>query len=277
MRALTHRIIWISRITFLEAIRQRFFAFLNVLGAVLIASALAFRFLDFGQGELKFAADFGFGGMFLFGSILAVVLTAQLFYSEIDNRTALTLLAKPLRRSEFLLGKFFGAWGVLGVFIATLTTLLGVVLWSRAQELAFAAEQAGRTPPAFAVGGLLAYALLQWLRLGVIVAMVLAISAAARTFLFSVIVGALAVLAGQLQWIAQEMLLKGKWTGLEAAPAWLSVHAIPNLQQFNIGDALVLDPAAVPADAVGLAAVSGALYIIVLLGLGCLVFGRREV
>lgn len=277
MKASLRRIAWISRITFLEAIRQRFFAFLNVLGAAMIASAMAFRFLDFGHGELKFAADFGFGGMFLFGSVLGVVMTAQLFYSEMDNRTALTLLAKPLRRAEFLTGKFLGAWAVLGVFVASLSLILGIVLWSRAQELSLLAEQAGRPAPTMSLSGLAAFALLQWLRLGVIIAMVLAISAAARTFLFSVVVGALAVVAGQLQWIAQEMLLKSKETGIESVMLWLSSRALPNLQQFNIGDALVLDPAGVPGDAVGYALASGTFYVAVFLVLGSLLFGRREI
>lgn len=277
MKAPFRRILWISRITFLEAIRQRFFAFLNILGAGMIGSALAFRFLDFGHGELKFAADFGFGGMFLFGSVLSVVMTAQLFYSEMDNRTALTLLAKPLRRTEFLIGKFLGAWGVLGVFVASLSGLLGIVLWSRAQELALLAEQAGKPAPVIDLGGLVVYAILQWVRLGVIIAIVLAISSAARTFLFSVIVGALAVLAGQLQWIAQEMLLRSKDPGIERAMLWLSSHLLPNLQQFNIGDALVLDPAGVPAEAVAWALGSGAAYAAVFLALGAFVFSNREI
>lgn len=137
--------------TFLEAVRQRFFAFLIVLGAAMVLSSVAFRFLDFGHGELKFIADFGFGGMFLFGSILAVVMTAQLFFAEMDNRTALTLLAKPLSRAEFLIGKFFGVWMILGLFVIILSALLGLVLWARAQELSLLAEQSGRVAPDFSL------------------------------------------------------------------------------------------------------------------------------
>jgi ABC-type transport system involved in multi-copper enzyme maturation permease subunit len=95
MNARLTRTSWIARITFLEAIRQRFFAFLLVLSAVMVVSSVSLRFMDFGHSELKFVADFAFGGMFLFGSVLALVMTAQLFFAEIENRTALTLLAKP--------------------------------------------------------------------------------------------------------------------------------------------------------------------------------------
>lgn len=272
------RTAWIARITFLEAIRQRFFAFLILLSAALVLSSVAFRFMDFGHGELKFVADFGFGGIFFFGSILALVMTAQLFFAEIDNRTALTILAKPVSRTEFLLGKFWGTWAVLGVFMITLCTLLGLVLWGRHQELVVAAEAAGRVPPDLSISGLVAHAWLQWLRLGVVTAMVLLVSSVARTFLYAVVVGAMLVLAGQLQWIAQEALLKEKDLGwLHQASLWLITRVIPNLQQFNIGDALALDGSSVQAGAVLAASLSGSVYIFLFIAFAALGFRRREI
>jgi len=278
MKQSLRRTAWIARITFLEAIRQRFFAFLILLSAALVVSSVSFRFLDFGHGELKFVADFGFGGIFFFGSILTLVMTAQLFFTEIENRTALTLLAKPVSRWEFLVGKFIGAWAVLGIFIFTLTFILGLIMWGRHQELVAVAEAAGRVPPDLSVSGVAAYALLQWLRLGVIAAMVLAVSSVARSFLFAIVVGAMAVLAGQLQWIAQEALLKEKDLGMVYQSfLWLITRIIPNLQQFNIGDALALDVLSVSNGAVWAASLSGSIYIIVLLVLAGLGFRRREI
>jgi len=279
MKASLQRTYLISRVTFLEAVRQRFFAFLIVLGAAMVLSSLSFRFLDFGHGELKFIADFGFGGMFLFGSVLGIVMTAQLFFSEMDNRTALTLLAKPLSRTEFLLGKFFGAWAVLAVFLFTLSLLLGSVMWAREQTLLMQAEQRGLPPVngLFSGGGMMTYALLQWLRMGVVIAIVLTISSIARTFLFAVIVGALAVVAGQLQWIAQDVLLKPTESLTYKAFLWTSSRLLPNLQQFNIGDALVLEPASVPADAIPWVVASGVFYMAAYLVLAAFIFRRREI
>ncbi len=278
MKQSLRRTTWIARITFLEAIRQRFFAFLILLSAALVVSSVSFRFLDFGHGELKFVADFGFGGIFFFGSILTLAMTAQLFFAEIENRTAMTLLAKPVSRWEFLVGKFIGVWAVLGVFIFTLTFILGLVMWGRHQELVALAEAAGRVPPDLSVSGVAAYALLQWLRLGVIAAMVLAVSSVARTFIFAIVVSAMAVLAGQLQWIAEEALLKEKQiTTVYQSFLWLITRIVPNLQQFNIGDALALDVASVSNGAVWAASLSGCIYIIVLLILAGLGFRRREI
>ncbi len=277
MKDSLRRTLWISRVTFLEAVRQRFFAFLLVLGAAMVLSSVSLRVFDFGHGELKFIADFGFGGMFFFGSVLAVVMTAQLFFSEIDNKTALTLLAKPLSRAEFLLGKFFGAWAVLGVFIVVLAGLQGIVLWAREQELIALAEQSGKIPATFSVVGLGQLVLMQWLRLGVVIAIVLAISALARTFLFAVVVGSLAVVAGQLQWIAQDAFLRPTDSPVYAAFLWVSTRLIPNLQQFNLADALVLGSSAVEDGALIAVGLSGLAYLVAYLTVGALIFRRREI
>jgi ABC-type transport system involved in multi-copper enzyme maturation permease subunit len=194
-----------------------------------------------------------------------------------DNKTALTLLAKPLSRAEFLLGKFFGAWAVLGVFVVVLASLLGAVLWAREIELVAAAEQAGKIPTTFSASGLLEFVALQWLRLGVVTAIVLALSSLARTFLFAVVVGSLAVVAGQLQWIAQDAVLKPTDSVVYEAFLWVSCRLIPNLQQFNIGDALVLGSAGVPAGAVSTVALSGLFYMVAYLFVGALIFRRREI
>jgi len=278
MKSSLTRISWMTRLTFLEAIRQRFFAFLILLSAALVLSSVSFRFLDFGHGELKFVCDFGFGGMFLFGSVLAVVMSAQLFFAEMDNRTALTLLAKPVSRTEFLVGKFIGVWLVLGVFIFTLSTLLGIILWARCQELTATAIEVGKAPPELSITGLLSYTGMQWARLGVVAAMILMVASLARTFLFTVIVGSMLVVAGQLQWLAQETLLKpGELNFFSKALLSISTYIIPNLQQFNIGDALTLDHGSVADGAVTLGLFSGTCYIVVFLFIGSLIFRQREI
>jgi ABC-type transport system involved in multi-copper enzyme maturation permease subunit len=278
MKSSLTRISWMTRLTFLEAIRQRFFAFLILLSAALVLSSVSFRFLDFGHGELKFVCDFGFGGMFLFGSVLAVVMSAQLFFAEMDNRTALTLLAKPVSRTEFLVGKFIGVWLVLGVFIFTLSSLLAIILWARCQELTAAAIEVGKAPPELSITGLFSYTGMQWARLGVVAAMILMVASLARTFLFTVIVGSMLVVAGQLQWLAQETLLKpGDLNFFSKALLTISTYIIPNLQQFNIGDALTLDHGSVADGAVTLALFSGTCYIVVFLFIGSLIFRQREI
>lgn len=271
------RIIWIARITFLEALRQRFLAFLLLLAAGFTLGSLPLRAIDFGHGELKFLADLGFGALLLFGTVLAVVLPAQLLYGEIDNRTALTLLAKPVGRGEFLLGKFLGTWAVLAVFVAALTALVGLILLGREPVVAARAASMQVEIPVVDVAGLGLHALLQWLRLGIVAAIALLVGALAQTFLYTVVVGSMAVLAGQLVWIAQDALARPDGTPLLRGGLWLATRLFPNLQGYNIGEPLVLQPATVPSATVGLLVLAAVAYLAVILLLACAAFRRREI
>ncbi len=273
------RIFWIARVTFLEALRQRFLAFLLLLAAAFILGSVPLRSIDFGHGELKFLADLGFGALFLFGSILAVVLPAQLLYGEIDNRTALTLLAKPVGRGEFLLGKFFGSWAVLGVFTFALTGLIGIILLVREPDVVARAMALQVVPPEVSVVGLFEHALLQWLRLGIIVSLALLVGSLAQTFLYTVVVGSMAVLASQLVWIAQDTLANPEavLSTLMRGALWLTTRIFPNLQGYNIGETLVLGQSTVLPGTVSSLCLSAAVYLVLILFLACTAFRRREI
>jgi ABC-type transport system involved in multi-copper enzyme maturation permease subunit len=277
----TSRVFTLAANTFIEAARQRFFAFLILLAAALAAGGSLLRTFNFGNSELKFTADFGFGGMFFFGSILAVVMMAQLFFSELDNRTALTLLARPVRRGEFFLGKFLGVWALLGVFVALTGGVLLVMLLTRSWELsadALAEAAATRTAPqlpVFSAGGLALGCLLQWLRLGTAAALTLLVCSFARSFLYTVVVATMAVLACQLQGLAREAFAK------TSGPAWSRITAelgrlIPDLQLFDLGAPLALQPESVPAGAALSALGYGALYPLVIVPIAVWIFADRE-
>lgn len=261
--------------TFLEAVRQKFVGFLLILALGLIASANFFRRFNFEGGELKFIADFGFGAIILFGSIIAIVAAAQLFFSEIENRTALTILAKPVYRSEFVIGKLLGVVYLLLAFTVVMTGLLGVMLWLREGELMrqFPAEFAdGRV---VSYGGIAAFAVLQWLRFSILAAITVFIAGFSNTNLYSVVVAFFVMVICQLQYIAVDY-----WSEI-ANPVvrWL-VYGLslifPNLQLFNTGDMLVV------ADEFPLATVAaiggyGVIYVAAFVGLAIFSFRRREI
>jgi ABC-type transport system involved in multi-copper enzyme maturation permease subunit len=271
------RLFALSANTFTEASRQRFFAFLVLLGMAVAVSGAFLRAFNFGNSELKFTADFGFGCVFFFGSILAVVMPAQLFFSELDNRTALPLLARPVRRWEFVAGKFLGAWALLGVFCALLFGVLGALLFLRSRELAQEALLAGGEAPWFSMGGLALFALLQWLRLGVVAALTLLVCGFARSFLYTVVVSFLALLVCQLQGAGRAAFAKGAGTPWARALTDGLGRLLPDLQLFDLGVPLVLQPEGAPAGAVTSAAAYGGLYELALLALAAWLFLDREI
>lgn len=243
------RALLIARNTLLEASRQKLFGFLLLLALGLVGGAQWFRDFNFGAPELKFLADLGYGAMAFFGAALTVTATAQLFFSEIENRTALTLLAKPVWRAEFILGKYLGTVAVAAVFCALLTGLLIAVLWSR--ELVLRRD----FPDAFAQGGglhvadLLAAGLLQWLKLAVLAAFTLLVASFAQTQLFTVVTGFFVLVICHLQYLAQDAYARAGSVAGQVAARFVAL-LFPNFQVFNLAENVGAG-VAVPLDRLG--------------------------
>jgi ABC-type transport system involved in multi-copper enzyme maturation permease subunit len=229
------RALLIARNTLLEATRQKLFGFLLMLALGLVGGAQWFRDFNFGAPELKFLTDIGFGAMAFFGAALTVTATAQLFFSEIENRTALTLLAKPVWRAEFILGKYLGIVAVAAVFCLLLTGLLCAMLWSR--EFVLRRD----FPDAFAQGSglhfvdLMGAGLLQWLKLAVLSAFTLLIASFAQTQLFTVVMGFFVLVVCHLQYLAQDSYVKAGSVAGQMAARFIAL-LFPNFQLFNLAE-----------------------------------------
>ena len=131
------RIIVIARNTLTEAVRQKVLNVLLVFGLVLVGisinfSALAPPGMDTSalySEQIKFVKDFGCGAIGLFGFAIAVLSVAQLIPQELQNRTIYTILSKPVRRSEFLLGKFLGIVLLLALSVALMSIAFAGALY----------------------------------------------------------------------------------------------------------------------------------------------------
>jgi ABC-type transport system involved in multi-copper enzyme maturation permease subunit len=261
--------------TLREAARQKLVNFLVFLALALVLGARWFRDFNFGAPELKFLADCGFGAMAFFGAALTIAATAQLFFSEIENRTALTLLAKPVWRAEFVLGKFLGVVALAAVFCGLLTLLLGGVLAWREGELM------REFPDTFAAGRTVSYlmvglgGLMQWLKLVVLAAFTLLVASFAQTQLFTVITGFFVLVICHLQHLAQDAYARAG-SGLGLALSGLIASLFPNFQVFALADSLAA--ADLPAGGAVLRVVAYAAgYVAVVCALAIFTFRRREI
>jgi ABC-type transport system involved in multi-copper enzyme maturation permease subunit len=258
------RILAIAGNTVREAVRQRLPYLLVLLAAGLLVGAHHLRELHFGSSELKFVSDLGFGTIALFGAVLAVVTTAQLFLGELERGTVLTLLAKPVGRAEFVLGKFAGVAVITAAFCTLLTLVLAVVIRQRAAALA------ANLPDAVVIGkgidyGLIAWmGLRQWLALLVLSALTLFVASYARTPLFATVMGFALFVAGQLQHLAHAASVRAGHSLI--ALLW---RLIPDFQTLGAGGG-VLDATNLSLTAYGLA------HVALACGLAIFVFQRRE-
>jgi ABC-type transport system involved in multi-copper enzyme maturation permease subunit len=196
------RVAWIAENTFREAVRQRLFLLLVLLAVAVSGGALLLSHRSFGAPEPGFLLDAGFGILTFFGSILAIVAMAQLFFSEIERRTVLTVLAKPVWRAEFVLGKLGGVLLLLLAFCVLGIVFLAGLLWWRQAAIAAAHSEAITNECRVSYAAVIAGGMVQWLRLGVLAAITLLVASYARNSLFAVVSGFFALVICNLQNLA---------------------------------------------------------------------------
>ncbi|HWA86038.1 MAG TPA: ABC transporter permease subunit [Opitutus sp.] len=265
------RSLLIAQTTVRDALRQRLLVALALLAACFMGAAHWLRELNFGSSELTLIADFGLGTMTFFGGVLMVASGAQLFLGEVEARTAATVLAKAVWRSEFVVGKFFAIAAIAGAFCAAMGAVLAAVLWTREAALM------RQFPDAFANGSLVATAplaaavLVQWLKLVLLAALLLLLASFARSQLFVITTGVLVWAICELQQVAPaargaSVVMRG-FAGLVGM-------LFPNFQRFDLaaGAGLTVDGAGL----LRLALYAGG-YAVVVCALATLSFRRREI
>jgi len=123
MKALT-----IAFATAKEAIRQpAFFVLAFIAGSSLICSVFV-SYFTFGE-DIKMYKDTGLPTISFAGLLLALLTASSTVAEEIEGKTAITLLSKPINRRQFIIGKFLGIMlGVLVLFLI-LGSLFGMGVW----------------------------------------------------------------------------------------------------------------------------------------------------
>ena len=112
---------------FREVIRDRILYFI---GFFALLMAFALRLLpEIAVGtHQKIFLDLGLAAIGLLGVMVAVFVGTGLINKEIDKRTILVLIPKPLSRAEFILGKHLGLSGVLGVMLGVMLVIYLLML-----------------------------------------------------------------------------------------------------------------------------------------------------
>ena len=114
--------------TFREAIRDKVLLTLLVFAILVMGSAKVIQPLALGE-ESKVIQDLGLASITLFCVLIAVLVGGRIVYKEVEKRTIYILLAKPVRRWEFILGKYAGLMVVLLVSLLTMTAAFYVIMF----------------------------------------------------------------------------------------------------------------------------------------------------
>lgn len=286
--------------TFTQLVRMKVFYFMAIFAVVIIASNFLKAYLPHMNGpeaiaenELRMIKSASFGAMKLFAVVFAVVATALLLPRDVEDRTLYTILAKPVPRIDYLIGKLLGVMALIAVSLAIMDIMMTVVLSYRTgvvleQQMALAEAHGWskdamenlrhsieRHGPSWSLhAGTLAI----FLQAGVLAGISLLLSTFSTSTLFTTIVAFMVYFAGYLQADARDFWLRGDHAGQTTAnrvAALVVALILPDFHLFNIVDAVVQGQT-VAASAVGKLAGISALYMAAYVVLSWFVFSDKE-
>ena len=278
----------IARNTFTELVRQKVFFFLLIFALLIIGNSAFMAKFSF-QEQFQMLKDISLGAMSVFTSLIAILATANFLPKDMEDRTIYTLLAKPVPRYRYLLGKLLGIIALLACATLLMSALFLAILWlrestvlseTRAQmgggspeDLALAAKEV--TDATFNIN-LLPGIIIIFVKSALLASLTLFISSFATSSIFTILMASALYLISHLQSTTREYLLSGvdvEWWSLllSAAVALL----FPDLQAFNLTDDIIAGtavPLALFLNTAGL----GILYVAVYFALAAFVFSGRE-
>ena len=242
---------------FRESVRDKILYSLVLFAVVLIAVSYLIGQLTAGQ-DVKIIKDLGLAAISVIGLLIAVFIGIGLVWKEVERRSIYSLLVKPIRRSEFVLGKYAGLALTLAVNVAMMTVAYYAVLGYMERAI----------DPALLAGvGLIFVELL------LVTAVALFFSTFSSPFLSAVLTLALWVIGS----FNADLRNFGAVTESRAA-AWLArglYYVLPNFSAFDV-KMQVVHGLPVAGSYIGLTVLYGAVYISLLLAGAVAIFSRRD-
>ena len=282
------RIFAITANTLTELTRQKVFYVLLIFALLLIGSSMFMARLAF-QQEFQILKDVSLGAMSVFTSLLAIVATARLIPQDIEDRTIYTILAKPVPRFEYVLGKLAGVLLLLAISMLVMSAMFLLVLYTREQTMLHQTLSQMTAAPREQVDDALRAVRSSALHIGIfpgiaiiylkaclIAALTLFVSTFATTNIFTIVVMVFIYFIGHLQALAREYWLQDHSAGWMARLSLMLVALIfPDLQTFNLVDDIVAG-AVIPLGLFAKTAALGIFYTTIYALLAAFVFSGKE-
>lgn len=114
--------------TFRENLRDKILYNLLFFAGLLIAASRLLSSLSMGEQE-KIVTDMGLAAINLIGVIIAVFVGIGLVSKEIERRTIYTIMARPISRVQFMLGKYLGLVVTLSVNLSIMLLVFLLTIW----------------------------------------------------------------------------------------------------------------------------------------------------
>ncbi|HTM05109.1 MAG TPA: ABC transporter permease subunit [Vicinamibacterales bacterium] len=263
-------VLLVARHVFKDSVRDKVLYAIVAFALVLMATSFLIGQLTAGQ-DVKIIKDLGLAAMSLFGLFIALFIGIGLVAREIDRRSIYAVLAKPIRRHEFIVGKYLGLVATLAINLIVMTAAYYVVLAYMRWTLSPAAL-AGQ-PPATDPRLLIGVAMI-----GAELALVTAVALFWSTFSSSALLSA-ALTAGL--WIAGQFGSDLRNLGqVVKSPVAAGVgralyYLLPNFAAFDV-KAQVVHGLPIGAAYIATTLLYGIAYAAMLIAAAVMIFSRRD-
>ena len=250
-------VVAIARNTLREAVRDRVLYLFLGFAVILLVSSKLFGLLTVGD-EGKIIKDLGLAGIQFFSMLIAVMMSVLLISRDVDNRTVFNILAKPVRRWEFLLGKYLGLVSTVTINVALMAVVLVVLVAVYQGEIDLR---------------LLFAASMTMLEMALLTAFATLFAVLTRPILGSVLTLAVFVIGHVSEdiWLITKHVTVGFSRPVIAAVYFL----LPNLERFNFKTEVV-HGLHIPPPAVYWAVAYGLVYTALVLVLACIRFSHKD-
>jgi ABC-type transport system involved in multi-copper enzyme maturation permease subunit len=243
--------------TYRETVRDKVLYNLVLFALLMIGSSYVLGAISVYQ-EIKIIKDLGLAAISVFGIVIAIFIGIGLVSKEMEKRTLYSVLPKPISRSQFLLGKYFGLCLTLLVNVLVMTVGLYLLLWLMKHPF----------DPGLAKAILLIYVKL---------ALLVAVSVLFSTFTSSVLAGLFSGFVYVAGYFSSD--LKNLEGVVESSflPHLTRVvyYLLPNFKNFDVKAAVVAgDP--VPWGQIGWSTAYASIYVALLLVASCWIFQKRN-
>lgn len=184
--------------------------------------------------DVKLIKDICVATISIFGMLITIFISASVVPNEVENKVIYTVLSKPVRRMQYLLGKFVGVQLIVIANLVLMTALFLLAIYIRQDEF-----------PKL----LLWSALLTYFEFLVVSSFTFALSCAATSAVLPTIGGLFIYLIGNLTEYLKDVSLRSDdsdfFTALIGNVADALYRTLPNLQKFSIKtDVIQLNPGA---------------------------------
>lgn len=257
---------------FKESVRDRILYGIGAFALLLVAAAVLIAQITAGQ-DVKIIKDLGLSVIELAGVLMTIVIGVGLVAREIDRRSIFALLAKPLPRHEFIVGKYLGLVLTVMVNVAGMAVALYLMLvYARLQMTE--AQQLALDAPVVDPRLLLVLSMIA-VELALLTAVALFFSTFSSSALLSIVFTVGVFVTGLL---SSDLRHFGDIVDVSPGVAWLVEGIgwiVPAFSAFDI-KAQVVHGLSLPSGFVVSTLVYAGLYIAAILVAAVVLFSRRE-